>query len=61
MNQTYLVPANSKKQSLIFGFLLPIDLAIICVAVGATFILLAILPVTELWGYCGSIFSVSNT
>ncbi len=50
MNQTFLVPANSKKQNLIFGFLLPVDLIIVSVAIAITFILLMILPVTELWG-----------
>lgn len=50
MNQTFLVPANSKKQNLIFGFLLPVDMIIISVAIVTTFFLLMILPVTELWG-----------
>lgn len=47
---TYLVPANSKKQNLIFGFLLPLDLGIFCVGTVISFILLAMLPVTEIWG-----------
>lgn len=49
-NYTYLVPANSKKQNLIFGFLLPLDLGIFCVGTAVSFVLLALLPVTEIWG-----------
>ena len=50
MNQNFLVPANSKKQNLIFGFMTKTDLIIISVGIGLTFILLTILPVTKLWG-----------
>ena len=50
MNQEYLVPANSKKQTLIFGFLTPTDLIIACVGLGVTFMLLLVLPVTQIWG-----------
>ena len=37
MNYNYLVPANSKKQGLIFGFLLPIDLIILGVGLTLSF------------------------
>lgn len=43
--QTFLVPANSKKQGLIFGFFRPIDLIIFCIGVALTLILLFILSV----------------
>ena len=45
----YLVPANSKKAKLIFGFLLPIDLTIFIVGTVISFILLMTFPVDQLW------------
>ena len=50
MNRAYLVPANSEKQNLIFGFLLPVDAIILGIGIAITFLLLMIFPVTELWG-----------
>lgn len=50
INQTYLVPANSKRSALIFGFFKKEDLVIIIAGIVLSFILLMILPVTELWG-----------
>lgn len=50
INQQYLVPANSKKQTLIFGFLRKIDLIIASVGMGISFILLTFIPVSEVWG-----------
>ncbi len=47
---TYLVPANSKKQSLIFGFMLPKDLLIASIGLATTFLLLFIISTAELWG-----------
>lgn len=47
---TYLVPANSKKQSLIFGFMLPKDLIIGISGLSLTMMLLFILSASELWG-----------
>ena len=38
MDYNYLVPANSKKQGLIFGFLMPIDLIILAVGLTISFI-----------------------
>lgn len=44
----YLIPANSKKSMLIFGLFNTIDLWIFLGGVGATLLLLLILPVEEL-------------
>ena len=49
MNQTFLVPANSKRSALIFGFFKPVDLIIFGVGTGLSLILLMIFPVTQLW------------
>lgn len=50
MNGVYLVPANAKKQGLIFGFFTKTDLIIFGCGLGLSFIFLTLLPVTELWG-----------
>lgn len=50
MDYNYLVPANSKKQGLILGFLKKIDLIILLIGIGVTFILLLILPLNKIWG-----------
>lgn len=50
MQDNYLVPANSKKQTLIFGFMTKTDLIIGGVGLFITFMLLLAIPVTELWG-----------
>ena len=50
MNRDYLIPANSKRQGLIFGFLLPLDAIILGVGISITFLFLMIFPVTQLWG-----------
>lgn len=44
----YLIPANSKKSMLIFGLFNQVDLIIFASGVGATLLLLLILPVSEL-------------
>lgn len=44
----YLIPANSKKSMLIFGLFNQLDLIIFCSGVGATLLLLLILPVEQL-------------
>lgn len=49
MNQTFLVPANSKRSALIFGFFKPVDLIIFGVGTALSLILLMIFPVTKLW------------
>ncbi len=43
MNNEYLIPANSKKSKLIFGFFTPIDLALFGSGVGITLILLLVI------------------
>ena len=40
MNNQYLIPANTKKGQLIFGFFKPIDLGIFVTGVVVTFVLL---------------------
>lgn len=50
MDYNYLVPANSKKQGLIFGLFGKMDLIILVTGLTISFILLMILPVTEIWG-----------
>ena len=40
MNQTYLVPANSKKSQLIFGFFTPKDLVVALLGAACTIALL---------------------
>jgi hypothetical protein len=44
VNRTYLVPANSKKSTLIFSLFRPIDLLIFGIGTVITFVLLMILP-----------------
>lgn len=44
----YLIPANSKKGTLIFNIFRPIDLIIFVIGVGISLIGLAIVPSTEL-------------
>ena len=53
MNQTFLVPANSKRSALIFGFFKPVDLIIFGVGTGLSLILL--LP-NKFLGVCVDIF-----
>lgn len=43
---TYLVPANSKRQALIFGFFMPVDLIIFGVGIVLTFLVASIIPAT---------------
>lgn len=44
----YLIPANSKKSMLIFGLFKPVDLIIFSVGMGASLLLLAILPIDQI-------------
>lgn len=60
-NQTYLIPANSKKQGLIFGFFTTTDLIIFIVGSVMSFILLMILPVTELAGVVITLLPITIT
>lgn len=48
MNDNYLIPANSKKSMLILGLFNKFDLILFGVGIGATLLLLLILPVNDL-------------
>lgn len=47
--QTFLLPANSKRSQLIFGNFNVTDLIILGVGIAVSFMLLLALPVTEVW------------
>ena len=47
MNNVYLIPANSKKSMLIFGYFNTVDLIIFCCGIGISFLLLMFLPVEQ--------------
>ena len=49
MNNTYLIPANSKRSMLIFGLFNIIDIWIFGIGVGVSFLLLMLLPVNQFW------------
>ena len=61
MNGVYLVPANAKKQGLIFGFFTKTDLIVFGCGLGLSFIFLTLLPVTELWGVIITLFPLAIT
>lgn len=48
MNNTYLIPANSKKSLMIFGLFYPFDLILFGTGIGITLILLMILPLESI-------------
>lgn len=48
-NNTFLIPANSKKSKLIFGFFTIFDLALLIVGVALSFLLLAIVETKNLF------------
>lgn len=48
INNGYLIPANAKKSMLIFGLFTPMDLIIFGCGIGATLIMLLVLPVEQL-------------
>lgn len=48
MNNTYLIPANSKKSMMIFGLFYPFDLILFGTGIGITLILLMILPLESI-------------
>ena len=60
MDYNYLVPANSKKQGLIFGFLTKVDLIILLVGISVSFVLLLLLPVTEIWAIIVTLLPVGS-
>ena len=49
MNNSYLIPANSKKSALKFGLFTGSDLAIAIVGVGLSLFLMMILPTDIFW------------
>lgn len=49
MNGEYLIPANTKRGRLIFGWFRPFDLALFGSGIAVTFILLAFLPMGSTW------------
>ena len=49
MNNSYLIPANSKKSALIFGLFTGSDLVIASVGIGLSLLLMMILPTDIFW------------
>lgn len=49
MNNSYLIPANSKKSMLKFGLFNTVDLILVGIGIGASFLLMMILPINEFW------------
>lgn len=49
MNNTYLIPANSKKSLLTFGFFNTVDLFIFGAGIILSFLLMLILDVNQFW------------
>lgn len=49
MQNSYLIPANSKKSMLIFGVFNNVDMIIFGLGVGISLLLMMFLPVSEFW------------
>ena len=49
MNGEYLIPANTKRGSLILGWFRPFDLALFASGVLITIVLLSFVPLTSTW------------
>ena len=49
MENSYLIPANSKKSMLIFGVFNNVDMIIFGLGVGISLLLMMFLPVSEFW------------
>ena len=47
MNNSYLIPANSKKSMLIFGYFNTVDLILFCSGIGLSFLLMMFLPMEQ--------------
>lgn len=47
MNNSYLIPANSKKSMLMFGMFNTVDMILVCCGVGISFLLMMFLPVDK--------------
>lgn len=48
MNQSYLIPANTKKGQLLLGLFTPIDLAIFGIGVTVTMLLVMVVPMDNI-------------
>lgn len=49
MNNSYLIPANSKKSMLMFGVFNAIDMWVFGIGIGISFVMLMFLPVQQFW------------
>lgn len=49
MDDQYLIPANTKRGRLLFGWFRPFDLALFGCGVLVTFVLLAFMPMENVW------------
>ena len=49
MNDRYLIPANTKRGRLLFGWFRPFDLLLLGCGVLVTFLLLAFMPLDNSW------------
>lgn len=61
MDNSYLIPANSKKSMLILGYFNTVDLIIFGCGLGISFLLLMFLPVDEFWAAIMAIMPGSIT
>ncbi len=58
MNNQFLIPANTKKGSLIFGIFMPVDLVIFLTGVGITLLALIIMSTTNVMDNFTSILGI---
>ena len=58
MNNQFLIPANTKKGSLIFGIFMPVDLAIFLTGVGITLLALIIMSTANIMDNFTSILGI---
>ena len=58
MNNQFLIPANTKKGSLIFGIFMPVDLAIFLTGVGITLLALIIMSTANIMDNVTSILGI---
>lgn len=58
MNNQFLIPANTKKGSLIFGIFMPVDLVIFLTGVGVTLLALIIMSTTNVMDNFTSILGI---
>ena len=52
MNDQYLIPANTKRGQLILGWFRPIDLLLFGIGILLTFLLIAFVPLSDVWLTC---------